>query len=296
MSELERNNSFKARVQQGRAILLPGVANPLTALIAADTGYEALYLTGAGVSNMNHGLPDLGLTTLTEVANALRAIRMVVELPIVVDADTGFGNAVNTHHTVRTLEAAGASAIQLEDQVFPKKCGHFEGKSVVPLGEMLDKIKAATDARRDPDLQIIARTDARSVEGFDAAVGRAQAFIEAGADITFVEALATEAEIRALPTRLDRPQIINIVHGGKTPPLPFDELDRIGYGLVLYANAALQAAMAAMQRVLAELYRHGSLDTVAGELADFGERQRIVRKAHFDQLERRYSSGAADKG
>jgi 2-methylisocitrate lyase-like PEP mutase family enzyme len=270
------------------------VANPLTALIAADVGYEALYLTGAGVANMNHGLPDLGLTTLSDVAHSLRAIRMVVDLPLVVDADTGFGNAVNVHHAVRTLESAGANAIQLEDQVFPKKCGHFEGKGVVPTGEMVDKIKAAVDARRDPNLQIVARTDARAVEGYEAAVARAQAYIEAGADITFVEALATEAEIRALPSRLDRPQFINIVYGGKTPPLSFEELDRLGYGFVLYANAALQAAIAATRRVLDELHRHGSLDSVAGMLASFSDRQRIVRKDHFDALERRYAS-AQDK-
>lgn len=291
MSETERNRAFKARVQQRRAILLPGVANPLTALIAADLGYEALYLTGAGIANMNHGLPDLGLTTLSDVAHALRAVRMVVDLPLVVDADTGFGNAVNVHHAVRTLEASGANAIQLEDQVFPKKCGHFEGKAVVPTREMVDKIKAAVDARQDANLQIVARTDARAIEGFDAAIARAQAYVEAGADVTFVEAVTTEAEIRALPSRLACPQFINIVYGGKTPPLAFAELDRLGYGFVLYANAALQAAIAATRHVLGELHRHGSLDTVGAALASFGDRQRVVRKEHFDALERRYASG-----
>jgi 2-methylisocitrate lyase-like PEP mutase family enzyme len=290
MTETERNRVFKARVLRGGAILLPGVANPLTALIAADLGYEALYLTGAGVSNMSHGLPDLGLTNLSDVAQALRAIRAVVELPLVADADTGFGNAVNVYHTVRTLEAAGANAIQLEDQVFPKKCGHFDGKGVIPTAEMAAKIRAATDARRDANLQIIARTDARAIDGFDAAVERAQVYVDAGADILFVEALIDEAEIRALPKKLARPQLINIVHGGKTPALPFEELDRLGYGLVLYANAALQAAVTATQRVLSELRRVGSLATVAQELTSFAERQRIVRKDQFDALEHRYSN------
>jgi 2-methylisocitrate lyase-like PEP mutase family enzyme len=290
MSELERNRAFKARVQRGSAILLPGVANPLMGLIAADIGYEALYLTGAGVANMNHGLPDVGLTTLSDVAHALRAVRMVVDLPLVVDADTGFGNAVNVYHAVRTLEAAGANAIQLEDQVFPKKCGHFDGKGVIPTGEMVDKIKAAADARRDANLQVIARTDARAVEGFEPAIARAQAYVDAGADITFVEALTTEAEIRELPSRLERPQLINIVYGGKTPSLSFEELDRLGYGFVLYANAALQAAIAATRTVLGELHRHGSLESVAETLASFSDRQRIVRKDHFDALERRSAS------
>jgi 2-methylisocitrate lyase-like PEP mutase family enzyme len=290
MGEIERNRALKTRVQRGRAILLPGVANPLTALIAADVGYEALYLTGAGVANMNHGLPDLGLTTLSDVAHALRAVRMVVDLPLVVDADTGFGNAVNVYHAVRTLEAAGANAIQLEDQVFPKKCGHFEGKAVISTGEMVDKIKAAADARQDANLQIVARTDARAIEGYETAIARAQAYVDAGADITFVEALTTEAEIRGLPSRLGCPQFINIVYGGKTPPLSFEELDRLGYGFVLYANAALQAAIAATRHVLGALHRHGSLDAVSEALASFSDRQRIVRKDHFDALERRYAS------
>ena len=289
MTENDRNRAFKQRVSGGGAILLPGVPNPLTALIAADLGYEALYLTGAGVANFNHGLPDLGLTTLTEVANALRAIRHVVDLPIIADADTGFGNALNVHHTVRTLEAAGANAIQLEDQVFPKKCGHFEGKAVIPAEEMISKIKAATDARRDHNMQIIARTDARAIEGLEAAMERAQAYVEAGADITFVEAVTSHEEMRAVPARLACPQIINIVYGGKTPPLSFEELDQLGYGFVLYANAALQAAVAGVQHVLGELREHGSLDTVKDRLATFAERQRLVRKDAYDELDQRYA-------
>jgi 2-methylisocitrate lyase-like PEP mutase family enzyme len=290
MSETDRNRNFKARIQRGGALLLPGVTNPLTALIASDIGYEALYLTGAGVANTNHGLPDLGLTNLTDVATALRAIRAVVDVPLVADADTGFGNAVNVYHTIRTLEAAGANAIQLEDQVFPKKCGHFEGKGVIPAAEMVAKIRAATDARRDANLQIVARTDARAIDGFDAAMERAQSYVDAGADILFVEALTSEAEIRALPRKLKYPHLINIVHGGKTPSLPFEELDRLGYSLVLYANAALQAAVKATTHVLSELRRVGSLATVAQELTGFAERQRIVRKEKFDELEHRYAT------
>ena len=284
------NRAFKNRILNGSAMLLPGVANPLAARIAEDLNYQALYITGAGVSNTNYGLPDIGLTGLTDVSNAVMAIRSVVSLPLVVDADTGFGNAINVYHTVRTLEAAGANAIQLEDQDFPKRCGHFEGKSVIAAGLMVDKIKAAVDARRDPDLQIVARTDALAVEGFESAIARAQSYIDAGADVIFVEAVNTLEQMRMVPARLPKPQIINIVHGGKTPPCPLEDLDAMGFSLVLYANAALQASIAAMQNVLGELYRTGRLDGVSDKLASFAERQRLVRKADYDALERKYSS------
>lgn len=290
MSNNHINQIFRDRIVNGGAMLLPGVANPLAALISKDIGYEALYVTGAGVANTNHGLPDIGLTGLSDVVAAVVAIRSVVDLPLVVDADTGFGNAVNVYHTIRTLEAAGANAIQLEDQDFPKRCGHFEGKTVIAANEMVDKIKAAVDARRDENLQIVARTDARAVEGFQAAIDRAGAYIEAGANITFVEAITSAEEMRAVPAQLGVPQIINIVHGGKTPPLPFEELDEMGFSLILYANAALQASVAGMQKVMGELHRTGSLDGVAGDLATFVERQRIIQKDKFDALERKFAN------
>jgi 2-methylisocitrate lyase-like PEP mutase family enzyme len=292
ISDAGHVTSLKARLAAGRAVLLPGVGNALAARIAADCGYEALYVSGAAISNSQLGMPDLGLLTLDDVAQTVARIGQVTDLPLVVDADTGFGNAVNVYNTVRRLEAAGASAVQLEDQVFPKKCGHFEGKQIVPVAEMAGKVKAAVDARRSDETLIVARTDARASEGFEAALARAQAYIEAGADVTFVEAITTEAEIRELPKRLAAPQVINLVFGGKTPALPFESLDAMGYGLVLYANAALQAAMAAMQRVLAELRRTGSLDTVADQLTGFAERQRLVGKELYDELERRYAPPA----
>jgi len=238
------------------------------------------------------GLPDLGLLTLDNMVEAVSRIANVVELPLIVDADTGFGNAVNVHNAVRQLEAAGASGIQLEDQVFPKKCGHFEGKAVVRTQEMVDKVKAAVDARRCADTLIVARTDACAVHGFEAAVDRAQAFIAAGADVTFVEAVTSLDEIRQLPRRLAAPQVINLVFGGKTPMLPLEALDEMGFAFVLYANAALQAGMAAMQKVLGELRRTGSLDAMADQLIDFEERQRLVRKDVYDALERRYPGGS----
>ncbi len=279
---------LKAKLAERRAMLVPGASNALTALIAADLGYEAVYVTGAGVTNMSLGMPDLGLITLSELASHVGAIAEMVDLPIIVDADTGFGNAVNVHRTVRLLERAGASAIQLEDQVFPKKCGHFSGKAVIPLAEMLPKIRAAVDARHDPDLLIIARTDARAVEGFERAMGRAQAFIEAGADVTFVEAPETVEEMRAIPARLAVPQLVNLVVGGKTPVLPQATLHEMGFAIALYANAALQAAVTAMQDVLGALKRDGALDAVRERVASFAERQRLVQKPRFDALEEKY--------
>jgi len=216
----------------------------------------------------------------------------VVNLPLLVDADTGFGNALNMIRTVKVLERAGAAGIQIEDQVFPKKCGHFDGKYVVPLDEMLSKVKAAVDARRDQDFQIIARTDARAVLGLDAAIDRAHAMIEAGADVTFVESPINETEMARVAKELPVPQIANIVHGGKTPDLGGARLAEMGFAGVLYANAALQAALRASHDVLAALKKDGSLKNVGDRLAGFDERQRAVAKEKFDSLEKRYSAGA----
>ncbi|CAP40446.1 Carboxyvinyl-carboxyphosphonate phosphorylmutase [Bordetella petrii] len=233
---------LREKVARRDGLIVAGAFNAMSAKVVADQGFEAVYLTGAGLTNMHYGVPDLGIIGLRDVADATLRIREAVpELPLIVDIDTGFGNAVNAWHTVRALERAGADAVQIEDQVFPKRCGHFAGKAVAPLSEMLDKIRAATDARTDPDFQIIARTDARAVEGFDATIERARQFAEAGADVLFVEAMTSLDEIRQIPQLLKHPLLINIVVGGKTPTLTARELGDMGYSLVLYANAALQA-------------------------------------------------------
>ncbi|MGQ7793156.1 isocitrate lyase/PEP mutase family protein [Faunimonas sp. B44] len=285
------NAAFKARIAAGGAILMPGAANALSARIIADMGFEAVYLTGAGVNNMFLGMPDLGFVGLSEMASHAGAIRDATDLPLVVDADTGFGNALNVAHTVRVLERAGASVIQIEDQAMPKRCGHFEGKTLVTADEMAGKIKAAVDARQDPNLQILARTDARGVEGLERALERAHAYAEAGADMLFVEAPVSEAEILALPKALPRPQLVNVVIGGKTPALPFDRLDAAGFALVLYANAALQGAILGMQNALARLKADGRLDEDA-PVASFADRQRLVGKDLYDALDRRYGEAA----
>ena len=284
--------TLKALANARRGVLVPGAFNALSARVIADLGFEAIYITGAGVANMSLGLPDQGFMGLVEIADHTARIRDAVTLPLIVDADTGFGNALNVRHTVRVLERAGADGIQLEDQVAPKRCGHFAGKEVISTDEAVAKIKAAVDARADADLLIIARTDAAAVHGFEAAVERAQRFAEAGADILFVEAVTTADQIRALPLRLPQPQLMNMVIGGKTPIFGADELAALGYGFVLYANAALQGAVAGMQRVLGTLRDTKRVDEDASLVVSFAERQRLVGKAEWDALEQRYDPGA----
>ena len=271
-----------------RGALVPGAFNALSARVIEDLGFEAVYITGAGVTNMWLGLPDQGFMGLAEIADHTARIRDAVELPLLVDADTGFGNALNVYHTVRTLERAGADCIQLEDQVAPKRCGHFDGKAVISTEEAVSKIKAAVDARRDAELVVMARTDAAATQGFEAALERAQRFAEAGADILFVEAVTRAEEIRALPQRLPTPQLMNMVIGGKTPIVDAAELGRLGYGLVLYANAALQGALAGMQQALTALRDTGQVLESSGLVTPFAERQRLVGKPRWDALEQCY--------
>ena len=279
---------LKALADARLGVIVPGAFNALSAKVIEDLGFEAIYVTGAGVTNMWLGTPDQGFMGLTDIADHTARIRDTVQVPLLVDADTGFGNAVNTYHTVRTLERAGADCIQLEDQVSPKRCGHFNGKDVIATSEMLGKIKAAVDARRDSATLIMARTDAAAVHGFEAALERAQAFEEAGADILFVEAVTTAEHVRALPQRLQAPQLMNMVIGGKTPIFNADELGALGFGFVLYANAALQGAVAGMQKCLTLLRDARQVQEDPGIVASFEERQRLVNKAFWDALEHNY--------
>ncbi|MCG8355618.1 MAG: oxaloacetate decarboxylase [Kiloniellales bacterium] len=285
----ELRSCLRSLIARRDALLIPGATDALGARLIEDLGFDAVYITGAGLANSQLGVPDIGLLTLSELVEATTRIADISSLPLLVDIDTGFGNSVNVYRTVRMLERAGASALQIEDQVFPKKCGHFSGKEVIPLDEMLGKLKAALDSRNDPDLQIIARTDARSVEGFDRALERANAFIDEGADIIFVEAPLDVDEIRRI-AELPAPQIMNIVIGGKTPMLSLEELKALGFSIVLYANAVLQVTISAVQAMLDRLRREGSLAGYETCLASFEERQRVVGKPFFDALEKRYAS------
>ncbi len=279
---------LKQLVEARNGLIVPGAFNALSARVVADLGFQAIYVTGAGVTNMWFGMPDQGFMGLHEIAEHTARIRDAVDVPLIVDADTGFGNALNVVHTVRTLERAGADCIQLEDQVAPKRCGHFAGKEVISTEEAVGKIKAAADARRDAGFLIMARTDAAATHGFEAAVERAQKFAEAGADILFVEAVTRAEEVRALPRRLDKPQLMNMVIGGKTPIFNAGQLGELGYGIVLYANAALQGAVAGMQKALTVLRDEKEVQESSGLVTSFTERQRLVGKPAWDALEKRY--------
>lgn len=279
---------LRQRVNQKNGLLVAGAANALAARVIQQVGFEAVYLSGAGITNTFYGIPDLGFIGLSDLAQHTAAVRDAVNLPIIVDADTGFGNALNVRQSVRTLERSGANAIQLEDQLMPKKCGHFAGKAVVPADEMIGKIKAGVDARQHPDFLIIARTDARAVLGINEALDRAAAYAEHGADITFVEAPESEEEMRRIANELTCPQIVNVVIGGKTPALPQQVLAGMGFGLVLYANAALQGAVRGMTNALAQLKATGELQEDPNLVATFAERQALVQKPFFDALEAKY--------
>jgi len=287
---MRKTTRLKQLMAARAAVTAPGAANALFARVIEDLGFDLVYVTGAGVANMHLGAPDIGLTTLTELAHATAAIADSVALPIIVDADTGFGSPINMVRTIKVLERAGAAGVQIEDQVFPKKCGHFEGKDVIPTAEMVQKIRAAADSRADADFQIIARTDARAIEGLDRAIERARAFIDAGADATFVEAPLTVDELARIGRELPVPQVANVVFGGKTPDPGRAAFADMGFSLVLYANAALQAALRASYEVLGALKATGSLASVAERLASFEERQRSVGKHGWDELEARYKT------
>lgn len=285
------NHRLRRLIEPGAGTLLPGAGNALTARFIQAAGFEAVFVSGAAVANTFLGAPDIGLTTATELVDHVAAIRDAVDLPIVVDADTGFGNAINAGRTVRLLERAGANAVMLEDQTFPKRCGHFDGKSVVPTGEMVGKLRAAVDARHDASMVILARTDARAVEGLDGALERARRYRDAGADLLFVEAPRSVDELAAIPREVPGRHVCNMVVGGRTPLLPREALARLGFAAILYANAALQAQMQATRAVLAHLRTNGSIEGAEAMLMDFAERQRALGHDDVSALERRYADG-----
>jgi len=271
-------------------LILPGAPDALTARVIEGLGFEAVYITGAGVTNARLGVPDLGLITLSELADIVEGVRGAVSIPIVVDADTGFGGPLNVRRTVQTLERRGANAIQLEDQTFPKRCGHFTGTEVIPAAEMVAKLHAALDARGDPDTLIIARTDARQRLGLQDALDRAQRYREAGADLIFVEAPESAGELAEIGRRIDAPLLVNMVEGGATPQLPASELSALGFSVVLYANAALRGAVHGMQVVLTQLKRTGSTAGALEQMIGWEERQALVGKPWFDELSDRYAT------
>ena len=283
------NKEMRRLLVAGAGHIMPGAGNALAARVIQATGHRMMMMSGAAVANSYLGIPDIGLVSVTELAGHVAATRDVVDLCILADADTGFGNALNTRRTVQLLERAGANAIMLEDQTYPKRCGHFEGKSVIPKDEMVKKLKAAVDARIDPDMMILARTDARAVEGFDAACDRAAAYQEAGADFLFIEAPLNAEELLSIPKRVPGIHLCNMVIGGKTPLLPREQLAEAGYAVTCYANAALQASLMAMEQVLGHLGKNGSIAGIEDKLMMFNERQKMLDADKFKALEKKYA-------
>lgn len=273
-----------------RPLILPGAANALTARVVEEAGFAAVYVTGAGVTNTYLGVPDHGLLTLDELSAHVEAIADVASVPVIVDADTGFGNALNVQRTVRRLERAGAAGIQLEDQVSPKKCGHFNGKQVVAVAEMVGKVHAAVDSRNDDDVVIVARTDARATEGLDSACERAAAYLDAGADLIFVEAPESADEMRHITAQVPGLHVANMVEGGRTPLLPRQTLGELGFAVALYANATMRGAVVGMRDVLAHLAKHGDTRDAEHLMISWSDRQELVQKPEFDQLEERYAA------
>ncbi len=267
--------------------MVPGAYDTLTARLVEQAGFSAVYLTGGGYSRAN-GYPDLGLLTLSENVRFIGLTVEAVGIPVIADADTGYGNAINVIRTVREYEKAGVTAFHIEDQVSPKKCGHYEGKEVIPVSEMIGKIKAAVDTRQDPDLVIIARSDARAVEGLQAAIDRVNAYLEAGADVGFVEAPQNVEELRIVARQVAGPSLVNVFEGGKTPMVPARELEAMGFRLGIYPSQTHRAAIRAAQKVLTALQEDGDTTRVESDLATFQEREDAVGTARWRELEERY--------
>ncbi len=263
-------------LRQPGLVIAPGAYDGLSARLIEQAGFDVVYMTGSGAANSLLGQPDVGLTTMTEMANQAARICAAVELPVVADADTGYGGLLNVRRTVQEYERAGVAGLHIEDQTFPKRCGHFAGKTVVPIEEGVARIRAALAARRDPDLVIIARTDAAAVEGLDAALRRAHAFEDAGADMLFVEAPHGVDELREIGRSFRVPLIANMVEGGATPILPATELEAMGFKLVLHAGALLRSAALAMEEVLAHIREHRSTLGIEHRLITFDERNRVT--------------------
>lgn len=270
--------NLKERLNQPEVLLAPGVYDAFSALIAEQAGFEALYLSGASIAYTALGRSDIGLTTATEVAHTLARITDRVRLPVIVDADTGFGNALNTQRTVRDFERAGAAMIQLEDQTFPKRCGHLDGKSVVPVAEMEGKLRAALDARQSSNTLILARTDALAVEGFDAALERAERYIACGVDALFIEAVRTPEQMSLACQQFAQrvPMLANMVEGGKTPVQSADALGQHGYKIVIFPGGTARAVAHTLQGYFASLHQHQTTQPWQPHMLDFERLNEVI--------------------
>ncbi|AZG06726.1 carboxyvinyl-carboxyphosphonate phosphorylmutase [Pigmentiphaga sp. H8] len=286
------SHDLRTRLARPGIVLAPGVYDAFSALIAEQAGFEALYLSGASIAYTRLGRSDVGLTTYTEVADTLARITERVSLPVIVDADTGFGNALNAMRTVRGLERAGAAMIQLEDQTFPKRCGHLDGKSVVPAAEMAGKLKAALDARVSSSTLILARTDAVAVEGLEAALDRAERYLETGVDALFIEALRTPEQMDAACRRFKgrAPLLANMVEGGKTPIQSAAELERHGFGIAIFPGGTARAVAHVLQGYYGSLREHGTTAPWRDRMLDFDELNALIGTPELMRLGSSYST------
>jgi carboxyvinyl-carboxyphosphonate phosphorylmutase len=288
---------LRALLESGQTIVAPGAFDPLAARLVEEAGFPAVYMTGFGTSAALLGRPDVGLLTMTEMVDNAGRIAACVDIPVIADADTGYGNPLNVIRTVGAYEAAGVAGIHIEDQVAPKKCGHMEGKLVIPAEEMAAKVRAAVEARSQPEFVIIARTDARAVEGLERAIERARMYSEAGADALFIEAVVTEAEaeeaVRAFP---GVPLLFNWAEGGKTPPIALDRLTELGYRIIIFPISTLLAATAAMRRILQEIATAGTPAAAMRELPTFGEFVDFIGLPQVREAEQRYAAPGPESG
>jgi 2-methylisocitrate lyase-like PEP mutase family enzyme len=270
-------------------VIAPGAYDGLTAHLVELTGFPVVYATGAGISNSQLGLADVGLLTMTEMLEQVRKMTGVVNIPVMCDIDTGYGNAVNLYRTVQEFIRAGAAAVQIEDQIFPKRCGHFEGKQLIPFDESVQKVRAAVEARGQDHLVIIARTDAIAVEGVPEALRRAKAYHEAGADALFVEAPRTRDELAEIGRSLPGIKIANIVEGGRTPIMPAATLTEMGFTIAIYANLVLRSSVKAIQASLEHLRANGDTNAIVNRMITMEERARVTKKDFWDSLEKRFT-------
>jgi 2-methylisocitrate lyase-like PEP mutase family enzyme len=285
---MNSRQTLRQLLQRDKLLVAPGCFDGLSARLVEEAGFEAAYLSGGAVAR-SMGIPDIGLVTLSETIDRAAQVVAAIKTPIIADADTGYGNAVNLVRTVREFERAGVAAIHIEDQITPKRCGHLDGKEVISLAEMEKKLEAALETRTDPDFCIIARTDARGVHGFDDAIKRGRAFAELGVDAIFVEAPQSEEELGEIPRRIPNvPLLVNVFKGGKTPMLPMQRLQEMGYRIAIYPSETQRAAIHAMRRALETLSREGTTESIDDSLTTFKERDRVVGLDDWQKIEREY--------
>ena len=286
---MRASTTLRKLIEGDGSVVAPGCYDGLSARLIEAAGFPAVYVTGGGMARST-GIPDMGLISMSEIAQRLAQIVDAIGIPAIADMDTGYGNALNARQAIKAFERAGVAGFHIEDQTFPKRCGHYDDKSIVPTKELCQKIRAIKDASEDADTVLIARTDAIAVEGFDAAIDRMNAYMEAGADVAFVEAPTTEAEIEEVAKRIPGPKLINMFLGAKTPLMSTQRLDEIGYKVVIIPSDTQRAAIKAMQKVLETIKRDGDCSAMAGEMATFKDREEIVNTAHFVEIDQRYAS------